>query len=134
MTLGTKLKTVSVRLDDDAGARVGKAAKVARQSKGAFLARAGEEAAERVLLDWAVQRHTAGEASLSELASETGVPLEVIAQYIAGQRSEQLTGMYLTSARRLSEIMHDPRFFADARRAVGVAKKKVRPAAKKVAG
>lgn len=134
MKLGTKLKTVSVRLDDQAGVRVGKAAKVVRQSKGAFLARAGEEAAERVLLDWAVQRHAAGEASLSELAAETGVPLEVIAQHVAGRRSEQATEMYLTSARRLSEIMDDPRFFADARRAAGVAKKEVRPTAKKVTG
>lgn len=125
--MGTKLKTVSVRLDDQAGARVDKAARVVHQSKGAFLARAGEEAADRVLLDWAVQRHAAGEASLSELAFETGVPLEAIAQHVSEQRREQAREMYLTSARRLSEIMEDPRFYADAKRAAEVAEEEVWP-------
>ena len=133
MKLGTKLKTISVRLDDQAGARVGKAAQLVRQSKGAFLARAGEEAADRLLLDWAAQRYAAGEASLSELASETGVPLEAIAQHVSDQRSEQATEMYLTSARKLAEIMDDPRFYAEAKQAAKVATKELRPTAKKVA-
>lgn len=122
MKVGTRLKTVSVRLDDKAGARVDKAARVVHQSKGAFLARAGEEAAERVLLEWAVQRHSKGEASLSELAAETGLPLEAIAQAVSEQRREQATEMYLTSARRLSEIMGDPEFYAEAKRAAEAVK------------
>ncbi len=121
--MGTKLKTVSVRLRDEAGARVSKAAQLARQSKGAFLARAGEEAARRILLDWAVERHASGEASLSELAAETGVPVEAISQHASGQRSEEATEMYLTSARRLAEALKTPRFYAEAKRAVEVARK-----------
>lgn len=120
--MGTKLKTVSVRLEDRAGARVSKAAQLARQSKGAFLARAGEEAAKNVLLEWAVQRHASGEASLSELAAETGVPIEAISEHLSGQRSEEATEMYLTSARRLAEALKTPAFYAEAKRAVKAAR------------
>ena len=35
--------------------------------------------------------------------------------------------MYLTSARRLSEVMEDPRFYADAKRAAEVATEGVGP-------
>jgi predicted transcriptional regulator len=121
--MGTKLKTVSVRLGDQAGARVSKAAQLARQSKGAFLAQAGEEAARTLLLEWAQQRHASGEASLSELAAETGVPVEVIEEHVSGQRSAEATEMYLTSARRLAEALKTPRFYAEARRAVKAAAK-----------
>lgn len=116
--MGTKLKTVSVRLEDRAGARVSKAAELARQSKGAFLARAGEEAAKNLLLEWAVERHASGEASLSELAAETGVPVEAIAEHISGRRSREATEMYLTSARRLAGALKTPAFYAEAKRAV----------------
>jgi hypothetical protein len=115
--MGTKLRTVSVRLGDAAGGRVSKAAQLARQSKGAFLARAGEAEAERILLDWAIERYSTGEASLSELAAETGLPLEVIATRIAERRGEAATDMYLASARRLAEVNGDPGFYAEARRA-----------------
>ncbi len=113
----TKLKTVSVRLGDEAGARVSKAAQLARQSKGAFLARAGEQAAQQMLLDWAVRRHASGEASLSELAFETSLPLEVIAEHAGEQRSSEGIQMYLTSARRLAKAMNTPRFYREAKRA-----------------
>ena len=121
--MGTNLKTVSVRLGDQAGARVSKAAQLARQSKGAFLAQAGEEAARHLLLEWARQRHASGEASLSELAAETGVPIEVIAEHVSAQRSAVATDMYLTSARRLAEALKTPRFYAEAKRAVKAATK-----------
>jgi len=119
--MGTKLKTVSVRLEDRAGARVSKAAQLARQSKGAFLAHAGEAAARNLLLEWASERHASGEASLSELAAETGVPIEAIEEHVSGQRSEEATAMYLTSAQRLAEALKTPRFYADAKRAVKLA-------------
>jgi len=119
----TKLKTVSVRLDDEAGARVSKAAQLARQSKGAFLARAGEQAARQMLLDWAVERYASGEASLSELASETKLPLEVIAEDAAKQRSLESIEMYLTSARRLAKALKTPRFYQEAKRAAESARR-----------
>lgn len=116
--MGTKLTTVSVRLEKHASARVDKAAHVLRQSKGAFLARAGEEAAEQVLLRWAVEQYTAGAASLSELAAETQLPLERIAQQVAEDRSEQITTMYLASCQQLSQTLQIPTFYRSAKKAV----------------
>jgi hypothetical protein len=102
---------------------VSKAAELARQSKGAFLARAGEQAARQMLLDWAVQRYANGEASLSELASETSLPLEVIAEHAGKQSSSESIQMYLTSARRLAKAMNAPRFYDEAKRAAESARK-----------
>lgn len=122
--MGTKLKTVSVRLDDRAGTQVSKAAQLSRQSKGSFLARAGVAAAEQVLLDWAAQRYSAGEASLSELAYDTGIAVEALEQHVSAQRGEEATAMYLTSARRIADATDDPGFYADAKRAADAVRKR----------
>ena len=116
----TKLTTVSVRLDDESGAQVEKAARLLRQSKGAFLARAGEEAARKLLLAWAVQRYLTETASLSELAAETALAFEAIAQAVVQQRGEQAADMYLASSRRLAKTLGIPEFYAEAKRAVEV--------------
>ena len=116
--MGTKLTTVSVRLDKRARTHVDKAAHVLRQSKGAFLAYAGEEAAERVLLQWAVDQYAAGVASLSELAAETQLPLERIAQQVAEQRAEQTTELYLSSCQHLSRTLRLPKFYLTAKKAM----------------
>jgi hypothetical protein len=116
--MGTKLKTVSVRLDGRAGAQVDKAAQLLRQSKGAFLARAGEAAAARVLLKWAVEQYTAGVASLSELAAQVELPLEVIAQQVAEHRAEEVMQTYLASCRQLAQTLDIPKFYATAKKAV----------------
>jgi hypothetical protein len=115
--MGTKLTTVSVRLEKQASVRVNKAALVLRQSKGAFLARAGEEAAEHVLLRWAVAQYTAGVASLSELAAETQLPLERIAQHVAADRADPATEMYLASCQHLSQTLRMPTFYRSAKKA-----------------
>jgi hypothetical protein len=120
--MGTKLTTVSVRLDPQASAHVGKAAHVLRQSKGAFLAQAGEEAAEQVLLQWAVKQYAAGVASLSELAAETQLPLERIAQQVAEDRSGQATEMYLASCQQLARTLRMPKFYRLAQKAVDQAR------------
>lgn len=116
--MGTKQTTVSVRLDAAASLHVDKAAQVLHQSKGTFLAQAGEEAAERVLLQWAATQYTAGAASLSELAAETGLPLERLAQRIAVDRAEAMTDMYLTSCRQLSRALRLPKFHLMAQKAL----------------
>jgi len=50
--MGTKLTTVSVRLDRRRSVQVDKAAQVLHQSKGAFLAQAGEEQWINMLQAW----------------------------------------------------------------------------------
>lgn len=116
--MGTKLTTVSVRLDKQARVHVDKAAQVLHQSKGAFLAQAGEEAAERVLLQWVVAQYAAGAASLSELAAETQLPLERIAQHVTEGRAESATEMYLASCQQLSHTLRIPKFYLMAKKAM----------------
>ena len=120
--MGTKLKTVSVRLDDGADARVDRVARLLRQSKGAFLAQAGDQAAQRVLLDWAVEQYRVGAASLSELAAETQLPLEAIARHISSQGAEEAFEVYLTSSKKLAETFGMPDFYAKAQNAVQLVK------------
>lgn len=120
--MGTKPKTVSVRLDKETAAQVEKAAEILHQSQGAFLARVGGEAARNVLLDWAADQYRSQSASLSELAADTGLPLEGIAQRIVEKRSEQATEMYLASARKIAETLDVPEFYEAAQRAVEIAK------------
>ncbi|MSQ14876.1 MAG: hypothetical protein EXR50_03325 [Dehalococcoidia bacterium] len=116
--MGTKLKTVSVRLDEKADARLDRASHLLHQSKGAFLAQAGDQEAQRVLLDWAAQQYRAGTASLSELAAETGVPLEAISQQISSQGAEEAMELYLGSCKKLAEAFQMPDFYTKAQQAV----------------
>ena len=78
--MATRKRTISVRLDDRAKRRVEKAARLLKQSSGAFLEKAGEERARQLLLDWAVSSYQRGEASFSELADETGLSVEEIVE------------------------------------------------------
>ena len=116
--MGTRLTTVSVRLDQQASVRVDKAAQVLHQPKGAFLAQVGEEAAGQVVLQWAVKQYTTGVASLSELAAETQLPLERIAQQVAEDRAGQAAEMYLVSCQHLAQTLRMPKFYRVAKKAV----------------
>ncbi len=116
--MGTKLRTVSVRLDDRASARVDRVARLLRQSRGGFLARAGDEAAQRVLLDWAGQQYRAGAASLSELAAETGLALEAIARHVSSLGAAAATELFLASSRKLAETFGRPDFYSSAQKAM----------------
>lgn len=114
----TKLKTVSIRLDRRAGTYIDRAANLLHQSQGAFLARVGEEAAEQVLLTWAVEQYNAGVASLSELAAQTDLPLEAVAQQVAESRSKEATDIYLAGCQKLAQNLNLPQFYTTAKRAV----------------
>ncbi|MGH2589131.1 MAG: hypothetical protein ACRDJE_29765 [Dehalococcoidia bacterium] len=75
MTTGV---SVSVYLNEKAGRRVEKAASLVKQSRSAFLERAADELARRIVLEWAVREHRRGERSYGELAEETGLTIEEI--------------------------------------------------------
>ena len=103
--------TLSVRLDDDAKRRVEQAAKILKQSSGAFLGKAGEERARKVLVDWAVTRHRQGETSYSRLAEETGLAVEEIMEAAGDRDTGQALAMFLASCRTVAEAREDPEFF-----------------------
>jgi hypothetical protein len=99
----TKKQTISVRLDAAAKQQVERAARLRRQSSGAFLEQAGEERARQVLNVWAVDRHRRGEASFSELAAETGLAVEEIMLAIGSQGEQEGLDLFLASCRTVAE-------------------------------
>ena len=74
----TTKKTISVRLNDDAKRQVEWAARLRRQSAGAFLGTAGTEQAHSEVLAWARAEYRAGRASASEIADQTGLAVEEV--------------------------------------------------------
>jgi hypothetical protein len=111
-------RTVSVRLDAAAARRLEQAARLMKQSRGAFLEKAGDEAARRVLIEWAVTRHQQGDRTFSELAEETSLAVEEIMQ-AAGQRDrEAALAMFLASCQTIAETENNPDFLRLAQAAV----------------
>ncbi len=111
--------TVAVRLDDQAAKRVAAAARITRQSRGAFLGNAGDERAHRVLLEWARARHREGSRSFSGLAEETGLPLEEI-MLAMGDNEEDGLALFLASARAVARATNDAEFVRTAERAADI--------------
>lgn len=109
----TKKQTISVRLDAAAKRRVEEAARLTKQSAGAFLESAGDERARWVLLDWALQRHRRGDASFSELASDTGLSVEeiMLAASASNDSRQEALDAFLASCRVVADIRGNPGFF-----------------------
>lgn len=108
--MATTKQTVSVRLNPEAKQRIEKAAKLMKQSSGAFLGKAGEEAARAMLVGWAISRHRQGAASFSELAEQTGLAVEEIMEAAGSQGREAALEMFLASCRTVAETQDDPQF------------------------
>ena len=68
--MATKKRTISVRLDDEAKQQVERAAKLLRQSSGAFLEKAGEERARVVLLSSLVMQGESTSARARAITSD----------------------------------------------------------------
>ncbi len=116
--MATKKRTISVRLDAPAARRLERAAGLMKQSRGAFLEKAGDETARRVLLDWAVARHRRGDRSFSELADETGLAVEEIMEAIGRHDREAALVMFLASCKTVAEAEDNPEFLRLGREAV----------------
>lgn len=108
--VATKKRTISVRLDDAAKQRVERAARLLKQSAGAFLERAGEEEAGHILLAWATDQHRTGRASFSELAAETGFAIEEIMLAMGNQGKQEALEMFLASCCTVAEARDNPEF------------------------
>lgn len=108
--MATKRMTVSVRLEKGARQRVEKAAKLMKQSSGAFLEKAGLEHARSVLAEWAVARYHRGDATFSELAQETGLSVEEIMAAAGDEGKDEAIEMFLASCRTAAETIGDPSF------------------------
>lgn len=111
-------RTISVRLDVAASKRLDKASALMRQSRAAFLGRAGDEAARGILLDWTARRYRQGGATLSELADETGLSVEELVDHVGGRERGTALEMFLASCRTIAETQRRPRFLQLAEQAV----------------
>jgi uncharacterized protein (DUF1778 family) len=114
----TTKHTVSVRLDTEAARRLEQAARLTKQSRGAFLEKAGDERARSILLQWAVERHRNGDRSLSELAAETGLAVEEIVEALSRHGQQAALAMFLSSCRTIAQAEARPEFLWLAEEAV----------------
>jgi predicted transcriptional regulator len=119
----TRKQTISVRLDDATKRRVERAARLLKQSSGAFLEKVGEEQARKVLVAWAVDRHRRGEASFSELAAETGLAIEEVMLASGNENSLDTLESFLASCRSMAESSGDPDFLRASEEAVRTVKR-----------
>ena len=106
----TTKRTISVRLDDAAKRRVERAAKLLKQSSGAFLEKVGDQQAREILLEWAAEQYRADSATFSQLADETGLAVEEIMLWIGKQNKDDALQMFLASCRTVAEITKNPDF------------------------
>jgi hypothetical protein len=114
----TKKQTISVRLDNAAKQQVKHAARITKQSAGAFLEKAGEERARQVLLDWATDTYRRGGTSFSELAGETGLAVEEIMLVLGDQAREAALDAFLASCRTVADATGNHDFLCSAEQAV----------------
>ena len=108
--MATTKRTISVRLDPAAARRLERAAHLMKQSRDAFLGKAGDEMARRILLKWAVTRYRQGERSCSQLAEETGLAVEEIMGAVGNGEREAALAMFLTSCKTVAETERNPEF------------------------
>jgi len=123
----TKKGTISVRLEDSSKQRIQRAAQLSHQSSGAFLEKAGDQEARRVLLDWALERRRREEATFSELAAETGLAVEEIMLAAGGDKDQKLRALdaFLASCRALAEAKGNPKFLSTAEDAARRVRKEI---------
>ncbi len=119
----TAKRTISVRLDAEAKKRVERAARIMKQSSGRFLEKAGERQARDVLLAWSVDQHRGGMASFSELAEETGLPIEEIMLAMSAQGADEALDMFLASCRSVAEARGDSAFLRAGEEAVDLVRR-----------
>jgi hypothetical protein len=93
---------VTVRLDENRRRRIEKAAGILHESTGDFLSHAADRRARAVLLDWAVRRYQAGEATFGELAEETGLAIEEIMTAMGSEGRDEALDRFLDRIKALA--------------------------------
>jgi hypothetical protein len=104
--------TLSIRLTREERLRLEKASRLHNLSQGRYLylARLAVEHTRQDLLAYAVRRYRAQEASVSELATETGLDVPSILHALASEASagESAAHALLAEAQALSRRLADP--------------------------
>ena len=105
--------TVTIRLTPEQHEVLQRLCGVKHTTQSAYLAYLGTEQARKELLDYAVQEYVHGRASLSELATRTGLDIPSLMKAIAAVSSEDKRGVdaFLSAAKTLSKAHNDPEFY-----------------------
>ncbi len=105
--------TVTIRLTDEEYEVLGRLCALKKTSRTAYLARLTTRHARRELLAYATTAYREGKASLSELATTTGLDLPTIMDEVA-----QITGKdaravdeFLAAVKTLSHVHNNPDFY-----------------------
>ena len=112
--------TVTVRLTDEDYEVLTRLCALKKTSRTAYLARLATSHAKQELLAYAAGEYVAGKASLSELATLTGVDVPTIMEEVAritGEDTRAVEG-FLSAVKTLSQLHNDPEFYTLARKAI----------------
>lgn len=112
--------TVTVRLTDEEYNVLTRLCDLQQTTRTAYLARLATQYAKQELLSYAANEYRAGRASLSELATRTGLDVPTIMEEIAritGADTQAVEG-FLAAVETLSQLHSDPELYAMAKKAV----------------
>lgn len=109
-----KTVTISIRLTPEQHAIVQQLCRLKHMSQTAYLATLATEHARQELLDYAVHAYREGRASLSALATQTGLDVPTIMEAITPTAAQDVSAreVLLAAAKSLAQAHHDPEFYA----------------------
>ena len=112
--------TVTVRLTDEEYDVLTRLCDLQKTTRTAYLARVATRHAKQELLRYAADEYLAGRASLSELATRTGLDVPTIMEEVGQITGEdtQAVESFLSAVETLSQLHHDPEFYAMAKKAI----------------
>ncbi len=109
-----KMVTISIRLTPEQHTIVQQLCRLKHMSQTAYLATLATEHAQQELLDYAVRAYREGRASLSTLATQTGLDVPTIMEAITPTAAQDASAReaFLAAAQSLAQAHHDPEFYA----------------------
>jgi hypothetical protein len=112
--------TVTVRLTDEEYAVLQRLCTLKKISRTRYLARLATHHAKQELLQYAVGEYLGGRASLSELATQTGLDVPTIMEEVARFTEEDTQAVegFLSAVQTLAQVHNDPGFYTLAVQAI----------------
>ena len=112
--------TVTVRLTDEEYAVLQRLCTLKKISRTRYLAQLATHHAKQELLQYAVGEYLGGRASLSELATQTGLDVPTIMEEVARitEKDTQAVEGFLSAVQTLAQVHDDPEFYTLAVRAI----------------
>ncbi len=112
--------TVTVRLTDEEYEVLQRLCALKKISRTRYLAQLATCHAQQELLQYAVDEYRRGQASLSELATQTGLDVPTIMEEVARitEKDTQAVEGFLAAVQTLAQVHNDPEFYTLAVQAV----------------